>query len=112
MTSFKRTAIGSVAAVTFSLAALVAPASAAGSWHGGAGGFHSTSDGWRGGGRWHGGGWGAAGVGLAAGAVAGAALAAPYYYSDDSGYYDNGPGPSYPGYYNNGCAPGQSMYNC
>ena len=60
--------------------------------------------GWRGGGYgWHGGGWGWGGVGagLAAGAIIGGVLAAPYYYGGGP-YYAYGGGPYYapaPGYY-------------
>jgi hypothetical protein len=62
----------------------------------------STADaawGWRGGG-WRGGwGWGGVGLGLAAGALFGAAIAAPYYggYGYGPGYYGYNPG--YYGYY-------------
>jgi hypothetical protein len=60
--------------------------------------------GWRGGGYgWRGGGWGWGGVGagLAAGAIIGGVLAAPYYYGGGP-YYAYGGGPYYapaPGYY-------------
>lgn len=60
--------------------------------------------GWRGGGYgWRGGGWGWGGVGagLAAGAIIGGVLAAPYYYGGEP-YYAYGGGPYYapaPGYY-------------
>jgi hypothetical protein len=53
--------------------------------------------GWRGGG-W---GWGGVGAGLAAGAIIGGVLAAPYYYGGGP-YYAYGGGPYYapaPGYY-------------
>jgi hypothetical protein len=112
MITLKRTAIASVAALALSASALVAPASAAGPWHGG-GGFHHNG-GWHGGGRWHGGGWGAAGVGLTAGALAGAAVATPYYYNGYPGY-DGFEGPGYYRGYganaNNWCYPGESMYD-
>jgi hypothetical protein len=95
--SFRRTATVSIAALALSTLALTAPASAAGStWHGGHAGWHGGGGGWRGGGN-----WGGAGVGLAVGALAGAALAAPYYYGGDPGYCDpyygcnNGYGPAY-----------------
>ena len=45
--------------------------------------------GWRGGGWGRGWGWGGVGAGLAAGAIIGGALAAPYYYG--GGYYGGGP---------------------
>jgi hypothetical protein len=54
--------------------------------------------GWRGGwhGGWHGGGWGGFGLGLAAAALIGGALAAPYY---DYPYYGYAPGYyGYPSY--------------
>ena len=62
--------------------------------------------GWRGGGYgWRGGyggwGWGGLGAGLAAGAIIGGVLAAPYYYGGGP-YYAYGGGPYYapaPGYY-------------
>jgi hypothetical protein len=84
-TTLTKIAAVSVAAIALGVATVGAttPASAAGPWHGG-GGFHGGwhgGGGWRGG--WHGGGWGW-GLPLAAGALAGAALAAPYYYG---GYY-------------------------
>jgi hypothetical protein len=122
ITSLKRTAVVSLAVLTLSAGALATPSFAAGPWHGGGGGWHGGGGGWhggggwRGGGHWHGGGgWGGVGLGLAAGALAGAALAAPYYYDGDPGY-PGYPGYGYgygyaPGYYNNGCYPGQSMYN-
>jgi hypothetical protein len=72
-----------------------------GGWRGGWGG------GWRGGwgGGWHRG-WGGLGLGLAAGAIVGGALAAPYYggygYNDDYGYspayYGDYYAPTYYGY--------------
>jgi hypothetical protein len=85
--SLTKAASVSLAALALGLGTVAAttPASAA-MWRGG-GGFHGGwhGGGWRGGwagGGWRGGwGWGGA---LAAGAIAGAALAAPYYYG---GYY-------------------------
>jgi hypothetical protein len=90
-----------LAALTLSAVALATPASAAdstwhggghsggGAWHGGGGAWHGGGGAWHGGSAWHGGGgWGGAGVGLAVGALAGAALAAPYYYGGDPGYCD------------------------
>ena len=59
-----------------------------GGWHGGWGG-------WRGG-------WGGWGWGLGAGALVGAAIAAPYYYGGYAPYYYGSPYPyyyGYPGYY-------------
>jgi hypothetical protein len=114
--SLFKTVATSLAALTLSAVALATPASAAGNtwhggghgWHGGGGGaWHGGGGGWHGGGGGWGGGWGGAGVGLAFGALAGAALAAPYYYGGDQGYCDpyygcnNGYAPSYgyaPGY--------------
>jgi hypothetical protein len=84
-----------------------------GGWHGGWGG------GWRGGwgGGWHRG-WGGVGLGLAAGAIVGGALTAPYYggygYYDDG--YDYGYSPAYysdyyaPTYYGYGGGYGRSIY--
>lgn len=43
----------------------------------------------RGGRRWHGGGWSGFGAGLAAGAIIGGVIAAPYYY--ETPYYYSGP---------------------
>jgi hypothetical protein len=82
-----------VAAASISAAAL-AMSSPAEAWHGG--GWHGG--GWRGGG--YGGGYWGPGVGFAAGAIIGGALAAPYYYG---GYpYGYGYGYGYP--YGPGCA--------
>jgi hypothetical protein len=87
--SLTKIAAVSVAAITLGAATIGAatPASAAGPWHGGGGfrgGWHGG--GWRGG--WGGGwGWGAP---LAFGALAGAALAAPYYYGGYGYYGDSG----------------------
>src|SRR5579862_6576683 len=101
ITLLKRTAIASLTVLTLSAVVLATPASAAGgTWRGG-----------HGGGRWHGA-WGAAGAGLAVGALAGAALAAPYYYGGYPSYgygYEGGPG-YYPGY-GNYCYPSESMYD-
>jgi hypothetical protein len=86
------------------------------------GGFHGGGfGGFRGGGfgGWHGGGWhrgfGWGGVGaLAAGAVIGGALAAPYYYGGDPYYgYDDayyGSGYGYPGYSTVVVTPGYGYY--
>jgi hypothetical protein len=88
-----------------------------GGFHGGFGGFHGGGfGGWRGGG-WHGGGWHRGvgfGVGaLAAGAIIGSALAAPYYYGGDYGYDDAyyGGGYGYPyGYRTVVVTPGYGYY--
>ena len=66
-------------------------------FHAGGHGWHGGGRGWHGGGRgWNGGwGWGAAGAGLAAGALLGSALTAPYY--DGSGAYAYEPAPGYGG---------------
>jgi hypothetical protein len=88
--SLTKTVAISLTALTLGVATIGAtiPAIAAGpTWHGGHGGWHG---GWRGGG-W---GWGP----FAVGALAGAALAAPYY-----GYY------GYGGY--NGCLTYQPTYD-
>jgi hypothetical protein len=94
LASLKKAAAVSIAALTLSAVAFAAPASAAGpTWHGG----HGWHGGWHGGG-WHGGGWGGGwgwGAPFAIGALAGAALAAPYAYG---GYCDP--------YYGCGYAPG------
>lgn len=64
---------------------MVVPAEARG--FGMHGGFGHVGGGWGHGGWGHGGwGWGGVGLGLAAGAVVGAALAAPYYYGDPYAY--------------------------
>jgi hypothetical protein len=74
-------------------------------WRGG--GFRGGwGGGWRGGGwggGWRGGGWGGFGLGLAAGAIIGGAVAAPYY-GYDYGYYPYGYAPAYygGGYYGYG----------
>ena len=77
-------------------------------WYGG---------GWRGGG-WRGGGWGrgwgwGVGGGLAAGAIIGGALAAPYYYGGGpyyaNPYYAQGPGP---GYYDDEGGGGDAVAYC
>ncbi len=59
---------------------LSVPANAA--WRGGWGGWHGGWGGWRGG--W---GWGGVSLGLAAGALAGTALTAPYYGYGYGPYY-------------------------
>jgi len=86
----RKTLLALVAAATLAGAAVAtsAPAEARwGGWHGGWGG-------------WHGGGWGWGG--FAAGAVVGAALAAPYYYP--YGYYPYGYYGGYPyPYYGRPC---------
>ncbi len=87
--------------VAASLAALLAGATATtseaahwhgGGWHGGGRGWHGGGGGWHGGGWHHGwGGWGPGVVGgLAAGAIIGGALAAPYAYGY-GGYYQDQP---------------------
>ena len=68
---------------------LSVPANAA--WRGGWGGWHGGWGGWRGG--W---GWGGVSLGLAAGALAGTALTAPYYGYGYGPYYGYSYG--YPAY--------------
>lgn len=68
---------------------LSVPANAA--WRGGWGGWHRGWGGWRGG--W---GWGGVSLGLAAGALAGTALTAPYYGYGYGPYYGYSYG--YPAY--------------
>jgi hypothetical protein len=77
-----RTATLAAALLLASVPSLTTAAQARGfGFHGGFGGFHGG--GWGHGGWGHGGwghgGWGGAGLGLAAGALVGAAIAAPYY---------------------------------
>jgi hypothetical protein len=101
--NLRHTLIAGLAAATFGLTAVSAPASAAGFHHFGGGG-HWGGHGWGGHGwgghGWHRGGWGGGGwgwglgAGLAAGALAAGAL----------GAYDYGYGPYYGGdYYGYGC---------
>jgi hypothetical protein len=61
-----------------------------GGWHGGYGGWHGGWGGWHGG--WGGWGWGA-------GALAGALIAAPYYYGGYDPYYYAAPYAEYDEYY-------------
>jgi hypothetical protein len=93
--SLGKIAAASVAAITLGAATIgVATPTSAAPWHGGGfhgGGFHGG--GFHGG--WHGGGWrggwgGGWGAPLAFGALAGAALAAPYYYGGYGYYGDAG----------------------
>jgi len=97
----KRSIVASIAALSFGIAASIAPASAAfrtggGGFHGG--GFHGGG-GWRGGG-WHGGGWrggygyrgwGWGGPAIVGGLAAGALLGG-YYGGYYGGPYYGGPG--------------------
>jgi hypothetical protein len=71
-------------------------------WHAGIGRWHG-GDGWHD--RW-GGGWAGAGLGFAAGAIVGSALAAPYY---DGGYYTADY--DYPDYYGYASVPAAYGYD-
>jgi hypothetical protein len=86
-----------VAAISLASAAVAVPGTAEAAW----GGWHGGGWGWHGG--WgRGWGWGGAAVaGIAAGALVGAAVAAPYYYPPPA-YYGYAPYPYYG--YGYGCA--------
>ena len=73
-----------------------------GGWRGGWGGWRGGWGGWRGGWGW--------GGGLAAGAIVGGLLAAPYYYGGYSPYYYSGYAPYYGGGYGYGPYYGGSGY--
>lgn len=93
--SWKRTAVGSLAALAFGISTFGMTASSFaqqqlqhhGAAHGGAVHGGPVHGGHGGGGHWHGGGWGPAAVGLGVlGLAAGAAIASdpgPGYYGDD-----------------------------
>ena len=101
MMKLLRTTALTAALITAAVPILTSSAEAwrGGGWRGG--GWRGAGIGWRGGG-WRGAGigWRGAGVGLAAAAVAGGALAASSYYGSGYGYpaYGYGYGTGYPAY--------------
>jgi len=100
----KRIVTALVAATSLAAAAVAVPGTAEARWGGwGGGGWHGGGGGWHGGGFGRGWGYGGGAAvlgGLAIGAIAGAALATPYYYPPPPVYYGYSPYPNF----GQGCA--------